>query len=101
MTAQLFEVKNKFSEFVALAHSGEVVEVCKYGKPMVVIVNSEDYAKSNNTRAKIFRKRLEMWRKEFGAGGETGLSDGDVEMFESGRKSDFGYRKNDFEGGEF
>lgn len=99
MTAQLFEVKNKFSEFVALAHSGEIVEVCRYGKPMVVIVDSETYAKSTDTRATTFRKRLDMWRKEFDA--KDGLTDDDVAAFENGRNGDSHYRNNVFEEGGF
>ena len=41
MTAPLFDVKARFSEYVAMAENGEIVAVTKHGKTSVLLISQE------------------------------------------------------------
>lgn len=76
MTAPLYDVKNKFSEYVSLAQNGQVIEVQKYGKPAVVILDAEEYYKSksqkSNTLGSISDWR-QKWEKVLAEEGDAGM----------------------------
>lgn len=68
MTAPLYDVKSRFSEYVTMAEDGEVIEVTKHGVPTVVIVSrrawdeaNEDYTRRNRPS---FMESLRKWREE-------------------------------------
>ena len=61
MTAALYDVKAKLSEYVTLAEDGDVIEITKHGKVCAVIVSKKDY---DECFIKKQRKNpVEQWRK--------------------------------------
>ncbi len=65
MNAPLYEVKSKFSEYVNLAEQGQVVEVCKYGKPAVVMIDAKAYYEGLKPKVSRFDLWYSKWRQEF------------------------------------
>lgn len=63
MKAPLYEVKNKLSEYVKIAESGEPVEICKRGSPAVVMIRLEDYvqAQTQQKGESLFEKVHNAW----------------------------------------
>ncbi len=45
-TTSIYEARNNFSNLVALAESGEPVELTRYNKPVAVIISYDEYEKS-------------------------------------------------------
>ncbi len=90
MKAPLYEVKNKLSEYVLIAQSGEAVEICKHDKPAAYLVGCEQFEKQSDSAARLFHKRMELLNSRYPD--SYGLTDDDVLSLESGRKGDFGYR---------
>ena len=43
MTAPLFDIKAKLSEYVTIAENGEVIEITKHGKTSAVIIGIDEY----------------------------------------------------------
>lgn len=68
MTAPLYDVKNKFSEYVKIAESGEPVEISKRGKTTVVLVRVEDYTVPGEKPVSMFEKVHNAWLKRWGGG---------------------------------
>ena len=42
MTAPLFDIKAKFSEYVTFAENGNVIEITKHGKTSAVIIGIDE-----------------------------------------------------------
>ena len=59
-TTSIYEARNKLSDYVKIAESGEPVQLTRYNKPVAVIISYEDYDRKN---PKI--SWLEKWRKEY------------------------------------
>lgn len=71
MTAPLFDVKAKFSEYVTRAEEGEVVQITKHGAATAVIISLKAYeelktAASANS-GDFFMDRVYKWRQKAGA----------------------------------
>ena len=66
MTAALYEVKNKLSEYVKIAEEGEPVEICKHGQPSVVMVSIRDYNSPKAPPESIFDKFHNRWLAKWG-----------------------------------
>ena len=66
MTAPLFNVKSRFSEYVTMAENGEVVEITKYGRTTAVIISIDDYKKLKENYRPSFVEKLKEWRKNNG-----------------------------------
>ena len=64
MTAPLFDIKSRFSEYVTMAENGEVVEITKYGKTTAVIISIDDYKKLKENYRPSFIEKLNEWRKK-------------------------------------
>lgn len=47
MTAPLYDVKARLSEYVTMAENGEVVEITKYGVGTTVIISKKEYVRMN------------------------------------------------------
>lgn len=46
MCTSIYEARNNFSNIVAVAESGEAVELTRYNKPVAVIISYEEYEKN-------------------------------------------------------
>ena len=65
MTAPLFDVKAKFSEYITYAENGEVVEITKHGHATSVILSKEKYDELvNNQQRPNIIDGLKKWRAE-------------------------------------
>ena len=62
MTAPLFDIKAKLSEYVTIAENGEVIEITKHGKTSAVIIGIDEYnqLKKNIIKRKIKKKNLRI-----------------------------------------
>lgn len=78
MTAALFDVKAKFSEYVTIAEKGEVVEITKHGKTSAVIIGIQEYKRLKSDDKPGFVDQLDNWRRRTG-----GLTDEEYSDFES------------------
>lgn len=78
MTAALFDVKAKFSEYVTMAEKGEVVEITKHGKTSAVIIGIQEYKRLKSDDKPGFVDQLDNWRRRTG-----GLTDEEYSDFES------------------
>ena len=47
-TTSIYEARNNFSNLVALAESGEPVELTRYNKPVAVIISYDEYEQTKN-----------------------------------------------------
>ena len=90
MTASLYEVKNKFSEYVSRAQNGEIIEVQKYGKPAVVIISAEKYNETQTQKSNL------NWYKEWRKESETLLDNEYAHILEKIRKTSVEARQNPF-----
>ena len=66
MTAALFDVKAKFSEYVTMAEKGEVVEITKHGKTSAVIISIQEYNRLKKDVRPGFIDQLNNWRRRTG-----------------------------------
>ena len=66
MTAPLFDIKSKFSEYVTMAENGEVVEITKYGKTTAVIISIDEYKQMKESYRPSFIEKVNEWKKKTG-----------------------------------
>lgn len=66
MTAALFDVKAKFSEYVTMAEKGEVVEITKHGKTSAVIIGIQEYNQLKAEKKPGFIDQLNKWHRRTG-----------------------------------
>lgn len=81
MTAPLFDIKSKFSEYVTMAENGEVVEITKYGKTTAVIISLKEYNELKENYRPSFVDKLNEWKRKTG-----GLSEEEYADFEDSLK---------------
>lgn len=62
MTAALFDVKARFSEYVTYAEEGEIIEITKHGKVSVVMLSKKNFDE-NYTKPVAKKNPVEEWRK--------------------------------------
>ena len=66
MTAPLFDIKSKFSEYVTLAENGEVVEITKHGKTTAVILGLKEYSELKKNYRPSFIDKVNEWKHKTG-----------------------------------
>lgn len=66
MTAPLFDIKSKFSEYVTLAENGEVVEITKHGKTTAVIIGLNEYSELKKNYRPSFIDKVNEWKHKTG-----------------------------------
>ena len=66
MTAPLFDIKAKFSEYVTMAENGDVVEITKYGKTTAVIISINEYNQLKDNYRPSFVTKLNEWKRKTG-----------------------------------
>lgn len=66
MTAPLFDIKSKFSEYVTLAENGEVVEITKHGKTTAVIIGLKEYSELKKNYRPSFIDKVNEWKHKTG-----------------------------------
>lgn len=80
MTAPLYDVKARLSEYVTMAENGEVVEITKYGVGTTVIISKKEYERLNDeyeqNHMPSFMDLVNEWRMKTG-----GLSQEDADEF--------------------
>ncbi len=59
-STSIYEARNKLSEYVQLAESGEPVQITRYNKPVAVIISFEEYQGKDKEDS-----WLAKWRKEY------------------------------------
>lgn len=79
MTAPLFDVKARLSEYVTMAENGDVVEITKYGKTSAVIISVQEYERLHQNFKPSFIEQVHKWRRKTG-----GLSPEEYATFENG-----------------
>ena len=62
MTAPLFDIKSKFSEYVTLAENGDVVEITKHGKTTAVIIGLNEYSERKKNYRPSFIDKVNEWK---------------------------------------
>ena len=75
MTAPLFEIKSRFSEYVTRAENGETVEITKHGKTSAVIIGIDEYTNLKNSYLPSFIENLKKWKHQTGGLSEEEYSD--------------------------
>ena len=83
MTAPLFDVKAKFSDYVTQAENGEVVEITKHGRTSAVIIGINEYNQLKKSYQPSFIESLKKWKMEGG-----GLSEDEFNDFENNLRRD-------------
>ena len=78
MTAPLFDIKARFSEYVTMAENGDVVEITKYGKTTAVIIGVKEYNCLKQNYRPSFIDKLNEWKRKTG-----GLTQQEFEDFET------------------
>ena len=78
MTAPLFDIKARFSEYVTMAENGDVVEITKYGKKTAVIIGIKEYACLKQNYRPSFVDKLNEWKRKTG-----GLTQAEYEEYQS------------------
>ena len=81
MTAPLFDIKSRFSEYVTMAENGEVVEITKHGKISAVIIGINEFNRLQENYRPSFVEKLNEWRRN-----TDGLSQGEYQDFENALK---------------
>lgn len=81
MTAPLFDIKSRFSEYVTMAENGEVVEITKHGKISAVIIGINEFNRLQENYRPSFVEKLNEWRRNTG-----GLSQDEYQDFENALK---------------
>ena len=70
MTAPLYDIKAKFSEYVTMAEQGEVVEITKHGVATSVIISIKLYNQMKEEYEELHRPSfidsVRKWRAECG-----------------------------------
>lgn len=66
MTAPLFDIKSKFSEYVTLAENGDVVEITKHGKTTAVIIGLKEYSELKKNYRPSFIDKVNEWKLKTG-----------------------------------
>ena len=66
MTAPLFDIKSKFSEYVTLAENGYVVEITKHGKTTAVIIGLKEYSELKKNYRPSFIDKVNEWKHKTG-----------------------------------
>lgn len=66
MTAPLFDIKSKFSEYVTLAENGDVVEITKHGKTTAVILGLKEYSELKKNYRPSFIDKVNEWKHKTG-----------------------------------
>ena len=64
MTAPLFDVKAKLSEYVSIVENGNVVEITKHGKTCAVIISVDEYSQLKNNCRVSFIEQVNKWKKK-------------------------------------
>lgn len=68
MTAPLYDIKAKFSEYVTMAENGEVVEITKHGTTTAVIISLKMFNEMNDEYQEKHRPsfvdQIKKWRIE-------------------------------------
>ena len=65
MTAPLFDIKAKFSEYVTFAENGNVIEITKHGKTSAVIIGIDEYNQlKKNYRPSLLNKLTNGKKKQ-------------------------------------
>lgn len=59
----IYEARNNLSNFVAIAESGEPVELTRYNKPVAVIISYEEYEKQEKKPSLI--EKLQKLKEEY------------------------------------
>lgn len=59
-TASIYEARNKLSDYVKIAESGEPVQLTRYNKPVAVIISFDEFDGNNENKESWLLK----WRKE-------------------------------------
>ena len=77
MTAPLFDIKAKFSEYVTFAENGNVIEITKHGKTSAVIIGIDEYNQLKKNYRPSFIEQVNKWKEKIG-----GLNQSDYENFE-------------------
>lgn len=95
MTAPLFDVKARFSEYVAMAENGEIVAVTKHGKTSVLLISQETLDQLTDGTEK-FSDHYKKWLKDYG----EEMDDSFAEILEDSRKSTAAEMENPFGGEE-
>lgn len=66
MTAPLYDIKAKFSEYVTMAENGEVVEITKHGTTTAVIISLKMFNELNDEYQELhkpsFVEQVRKWR---------------------------------------
>lgn len=83
MTAALFDVKAKFSEYVTIAEKGEVVEITKHGRTSAVIISVDEYNRLKKEYKPSFIDQVNKWKRKTG-----GISEIDAMEFEKSLSRD-------------
>lgn len=66
MTAPLFDIKSKFSEYVTLAENGDAVEITKHGKTTAVIIGLKEYSELKKNYRPSFIDKVNEWKHKTG-----------------------------------
>lgn len=68
MTAPLYDVKARFSEYVTMAEEGEVIEITKHGNATTVMISIKTYNELNSDYKRrnrpSFMEQVRKWREE-------------------------------------
>lgn len=66
MTAPLFDIKAKFSEYVTYAENGETIEITKHGKTTAVIISINEFKRLKDNYRPSFVEKLNEWKRKTG-----------------------------------
>lgn len=61
MTAPLYEVKSKFSEFVNMVQDGETLCITRHGKVVAVMISSDEY-EQHGSKPNLTLERFLQWK---------------------------------------
>lgn len=61
-STSIYEARNKLSEYVKIAESGEPVELTRYNKPVAVIISIDDFNKED-TESSLLNSLKELKNK--------------------------------------
>lgn len=94
MTAPLYDVKARFSEYVTKAEEGEVIMITKHGKASVVMISVESLSELDKQNTDSFSSHYKKWRASFS---ENELDDEYSNILSDIRKSTSAPVKNPFD----
>ena len=64
MTAPLFDIKAKLSEYVTFAENGDVIEITKHGKTSAVIIGIDEYNQLKKNYRPSFIEQVKKWKEK-------------------------------------